>query len=97
MTSPFYYAVVWRGKQDKILGTMLTIQEYQSDLKYGAKLWSFTGRKATVCVVTFDNIITRETALDFAIMFMKGKYVTIAVDLKTLTSTATAGSEPPCY
>lgn len=95
--NPFFYALVWHGGDDKIVGEIIPIDHYQTLLKMGYKLWSFTGRTATVCIVTNDRIVTRLQALDFAIMFMKGRYVTITVNLKDLTSTTTVGSPPPCY
>lgn len=95
MITPYHYARIWRGLDKKIIGQILTLPEYQTDLKLGATLWSFTGRRATVCIVTFENDVYRETALDFAIMFMKGTYVTITVDLANLPSTTTNGSPPP--
>jgi len=95
--TPFYYANVWHGGDGKIVGEIIPLDHYQRLLKMGYKLWSFTGRTATVCIVTNDFPVTREIALDFAVMFMKGRYVTVNVDLKNLTSTTTAGSPPPCY
>lgn len=95
MNNPFYYANIWQGGDNKIVGEIIPLEHYQTLLKMGYQLWSFTGRKATVCVVTNDRPVTRKLALDFATMFMKGSYVTISVDLKNLTSTTTNGNPPP--
>jgi hypothetical protein len=95
MNNPFYYAKVWKGQGDKLNGQILDIEEYLFLLKKGHILFSFTGRKATVCVLTENSLITRLQALDFATMFMRGTYVTISVDLKNLTSTTAAGTPPP--
>jgi len=95
MINPFFYANIWHGGDNKIVGEIIPMSRYQQLIKMGYTLWSFTGRKATVCVVTNDRQVTRLIALDFASMFMKGSYVTISVDLKNLTSTTTVGSPPP--
>ena len=95
MNNPFYYANIWHGGNKKIVGEIIPLDHYQQLLKQRYTLWSFTGRTATVCIVTNDPQVTRLIALDFATMFMKGTYVTISVDLKELTSTTTAGSPPP--
>jgi hypothetical protein len=91
----FYYVKVWCGLGKSLNGTLINIQEYQSLLHSGYVLHSFTGRVATVCVVSQDLGITRIQKLDFATIFMKGEYVTISVDLKNLTSTTTIGKPPP--
>jgi hypothetical protein len=93
--NPFYYAEVWHNTPNTLVGNILDLPTYTQYLKSGAKLWSFTGRKATVCIVTTDILVTRLEALDFATMFMRGTYVTVTVDLKNLTSTTTNGSPPP--
>lgn len=95
MNNPFFYANVWHGGDKKIVGEIIPLSHYQTLLKLGYTLFSFSGRKATVCIVTNDRQVTRLIALDFATMFMKGSYVTISVDLKNLTSTTTNGSPPP--
>lgn len=97
VNQPFYYANIWRGGDNKIVGEIITYQRYQECLNSRYRLWSFTGHRATVCIVTNGAGITRANALDFAIMFMKGTYVTITVDLDKCTSTTIAGSPPPCY
>lgn len=95
MNNPFYYAVVWRGEGDVLIGEILDIERYQDRIYQGYRLHSFTGRKATVCVLDNDRTIERIHKLDFATMFMRGAYVTISVNLRDLTSTTTAGSPPP--
>ena len=95
MTNPFYYATVWRGMYAQVIGEIISLETYQKYLKEGQTLHSFTGRQATVCVISADPTINRSMKLDFATMFMKGTYVTISVDLKNLTSTTTKGTPPP--
>jgi len=95
--NPFYYAFVWKPESGKLRGEIIDIQDYLARLKMGGRLHSFTGRKATVCVVDFDHTISREQKLDFAAMFMRGEYVTISVDLKNLTGEVKRGTPPPGY
>lgn len=95
MNNPFYYAMVWKPEFGKLHGEILTLAEYTERLKMGARLHSFTGRTATVAVIDFDQTISREQKLDFAVMFMRGDYVTITVDLKYLTSEIKHGTPPP--
>lgn len=97
MSNPFYYAQIWRDNKGAIIGEIIDIKEYVALLRGGLRLHSFTGRTATVCLLDEDVTITREMKLDFAIIFMKGRYVTITVNLKDLTSTTTTGSPPPDY
>jgi hypothetical protein len=92
MTNPFYYAKLWHGGGNKITGEIIPLVDYQELLAMGYKLWSFTGRTATIAIVTNDYFVTRTEALDFAIMFMKGTYATISVDLKPLATKVTFGS-----
>jgi len=97
MNNPMYYAVVWWGGDGRLIGTMLELQDYLQNLKHGYELQSFAGRTATVCILSKDKEITREQKLDFAVMFMKGMYQTIYVNLRTLESETVIGSQPPCY
>lgn len=90
--NPFYYAKLWHGGGNKITGEIIPLADYSELLHMGYKLYSFTGRTATVCIVTNDYFVTRAEALDFAIMFMKGAYATITVDLAKLDATITFGS-----
>ena len=97
MNNPFYYAEIWHSTPKLVVGSMVDLPTYQRYIKGGCRLFSFTGRIATVCIVTNDEDISRLQALDFATMFMRGTYVTITVDLKNLTSTTVNGKPPPCY
>lgn len=95
--NPFFYATVWRGGYAEVVGQIIDLKTYQAYLKEGQSLHSFTGRTATVCVLSADTTVTRAMKLDFAIMFMQGKYETITVNLAELTSTTTKPNQPPCY
>lgn len=92
MSNPFYYAKLWHGGGNKITGEIIAIEDYKELIHMGYKLWSFTGRAATVAIVTNDYFVTHAEALDFAIMFMKGSYVTISVDLAKLDAKIIFGS-----
>ena len=89
MNNPFHYAIVWRGNSSNLVGAIIDIDEYKDLLKKRYTLHSFTGRTATVCLISQDESITRNEKLNFAIMFMAGKYKTIHVDLNKLTSKTT--------
>jgi len=89
MNNPFHYAIVWRGNSSNLVGAIIDIDEYKDLLKKRYTLHSFTGRTATVCLISQDETITRNEKLNFAIMFMAGKYKTIHVDLNKLTSKTT--------
>ena len=89
MNNPFHYAIVWRGNSSNLVGAIIDIDEYKDLLKKRYTLHSITGRTATVCLISQDETITRNEKLNFAIMFMAGKYKTIHVDLNKLTSKTT--------
>lgn len=91
----FYHFRCWSNDLNKLVGQQLSIFEYQAWVNEGWQITSFTGRRGVVCIVIDDNRITRDNLLSFAIQFMNGGLINVAVNLKDFTSTTSAVIPPP--
>lgn len=83
ISNPQHNYSIWRSDFG-VIGSLEDIHTINDWLRYHPtqyRKWRFTGRAATVLIVTTDETITRKEALKYASMIVSGSFAVCSFDL----------------